>query len=166
MRKGILMCLPVLFAFCANAQVTIATRVIKDSLFIPWEIIYGPDNHIWFTQKNGYVCRMDTSGKHTDTLLYEPATITIRESGMLGMALHPDFGTQPYVYVVYEFLRLPDSAIRERVCRYTYDAVANKLTSPHIVLDSIEGYRFHNGCRVVIAEDKLFMTIADASDST
>ncbi|GAA4468147.1 hypothetical protein GCM10023093_25240 [Nemorincola caseinilytica] len=109
---------------------------------------------------------MDTAGAHTDTLLHEPATITIRESGMLGMALHPQWDAQPYVYIVWEYLRMPDSAIMERVCRYTYDAQARTLTDRHILLDSIKGFRFHNGCRLLIEGDKLYVSVADAADST
>lgn len=156
-----------LCASCVTyAQDVMLTRVLKDSLFIPWEIIYGPDDHIWFTQKNGYVCRMDTAGAHTDTLLHEPATITLKESGMLGMALHPTFETYPYVYIVWEYLRQADSAIFEQVCRYEYEAGSKKLVNKHILLDSIRGFKFHNGCRLLIEDDKLFISVADAADST
>jgi len=108
----------------ADAQLSFTTRVLKDSLFIPWELIYGPDDHLWFTQKNGYICRMDTAGIHTDTLYHEPATVAIKESGMLGMALHPDFTANPFVFVVWEYLN-PNNDFREHIVRYTYDAGAN-----------------------------------------
>jgi len=141
-------------------------RILADSLFIPWEIIYGPDDHLWFTQKNGYVCRMDTAGAHIDTLLHEPATITIRESGMLGMALHPDIALHPFVFVAWEYMRHSDSAIFERIVRYTYDASQRKLVSPFVLIDSIPGGRNHNGCRLVAYGTHLYRTIADAADTT
>ncbi|MCW3120582.1 MAG: Quinoprotein glucose dehydrogenase, partial [Flavipsychrobacter sp.] len=150
----------------AKAQVLklpVSTRVLKDSLFIPWEILYGPDNHIWLTQKNGYICRMDTAGKHVDTLYHEPKTVTIKESGMLGMVLHPDFAATPYVYVAWEYLDSP-LFIHERIWRYTYSAAANSLSDPVIILDSIHGYIFHNGCRLAIVEGKLFISAGDAED--
>lgn len=148
-----------------KAQLTFSTRVLKDSLFIPWELFYGPDDHIWFTQKNGYICRMDTAGKHVDTLYHEPSTVAIKESGMLGMALHPDFANQPYVYVVWEYLN-PAGDYRERIERYTYSASANTLTSPTVLFDSTHGYRFHNGSRIVIVGDKMFVSVGDATDYT
>jgi glucose/arabinose dehydrogenase len=166
MKKAILLLF--IFAcmhFHGSAQSGFQTRVLKDSLFIPWELVYGPDDHIWFTQKNGYVCRMDTAGMHTDTLFHEPRTVTIKESGMLGMALHPDFKNHPYVYLAWEY-QDDSSMIFEQVVRYTYFPAEKKLSSPLILLDSINGYLFHNGCRLLIVEDKLFISAADAADYT
>jgi len=149
----------------ATTYIGCSSKVLKDSLFIPWEIIYGPDDHIWFTQKNGFIFRMDTAGIHTDTLYHEPMTVTIKESGMLGMALHPNFTTQPYLYVVFEYLN-PAGDIRERIERLTYSVTSNLLSSPLILLDSIRGYLYHNGCRLMTVDDKLFISIADATDTT
>ncbi len=164
-RTVILFLLFLSFCNAANSQLSFATRVLKDSLFIPWEIIYGPDNHLWFTQKNGFICRMDTAGIRLDTLYHEPGTVTIKESGMLGMALHPDFATQPYVYVIWEYA-VPSGIIHQRVSRYTWDAGANTLTAPYIVMDTSRGFWFHNGSRLVIVGDKLFITVGDAADSS
>ena len=164
-RATQLLVLSLSLCYSTRAQLNFKTRVLKDSLFIPWEIIYGPDNHLWFTQKNGYICRMDTAGEHTDTLYHEAATIAIKESGMLGMALHPDFSNQPFVYVIWEYLN-PAGVIHQRVSRYTYDADANVLTAPLVVLDTSHGFLFHNGSRLVIVGDKLFMTVGDAADSS
>jgi len=62
------LCCAMLYYNKSCAQLNISTRIVKDSLFIPWEIIYGPDDHIWFTQKNGYICRLDPANGQTDTL--------------------------------------------------------------------------------------------------
>ncbi len=149
----------------AKAQISFTTRVLKDSLFIPWELTYGPDDHLWFTQKNGYICRMDTAGIRTDTIYHEPATVTVKESGMLGMALHPDFASNPYVYVVWEYFN-PNNDIKEHIVRYTYDAATNRLGSPLVIFDSTKGGWFHNGSRLIIVGDKLFVSVGDATDIT
>ncbi len=148
-----------------SPSISFKTKVIKDSLFIPWEIIYGPDDHIWFTQKNGYICRMDTAGNRLDTLYHEPNTVVAKEAGMLGMALHPDFINHPYVYVAWEY---QDTSLRvwERVERYTYLPQFNRLTAPFVLIDSLTGWYHHNGCRVYIIEDKIFISVADAADSS
>ncbi len=87
----------------AFAQLSFSARIVKDNLFIPWEIIYGPDDHIWFTQKNGYICRLDPVSGQLDTIYHEAQTVINNEGGMLGMALHPAFATDPYVFVAYEY---------------------------------------------------------------
>ncbi len=154
------LCLSAAFYNKSSAQLT--TRVVKDSLFIPWEIIYGPDDHIWFTQKNGYICRLEPATGQTDTLYHETATVILNggEGGMLGMALDPSFASQPYVYVAYEYLNA-SSNYRERVVRYTY--ANNLLQSPQILLDDITGASYHNGCRLLIVGDKLFISTGDAT---
>jgi glucose/arabinose dehydrogenase len=158
----VVLCCVAGFSNRSFAQLNISTRIVKDSLFIPWEIIYGPDDHIWFTQKNGYICRLDPANGHTDTLYHETATVILNggEGGMLGMALHPSFASQPYVYVAYEYLN-GASNYRERVVRYTYNN--NVLQSPQVLLDDITGANYHNGCRLLIAGDKLFISTGDAT---
>ena len=141
----------------AMAQ-AINTRIVKDSIFIPWEIIWGPDNNIWLTQKNGYICRLHPATGILDTLYHETATVIQNEGGMLGMALHPQFATQPYVFVVYDYLQ--GSAYRERVVRYTYNG-SNALTTPTILLDNVIAGTNHNGSRLLIVGDKLFITTGD-----
>jgi aldose sugar dehydrogenase len=139
-----------------------ATRVIKDNLFIPWEIIYGPDDHIWFTQKNGYVCRLDPVTKDLDTLLHVTETVVNNEGGMLGMALHPDFDSSPYVYIVYEYNK--GSVYTEKVVRYTH--AGGILTSPMTLLDNIKGASIHNGSRLFIVDGKLFISTGDAATAS
>lgn len=144
-----------------QAQTGLTTRVVKDNLFIPWEMVYGPDDHLWFTQKNGYVCRLDPSTGQTDTLYHEGQTVIRGEGGMLGMVLDPDFANNPYVYIAYEYEESGD--YKERVVKYTY--ANNTLLSPQILLDDITGASIHNGCRLAIVGDKLFISTGDAANT-
>jgi glucose/arabinose dehydrogenase len=143
----------------AEAQMT--TRVVRDSLFIPWELVYGPDDHIWFTQKNGYICRLEPVSGKIDTLYHETAATIQFEGGMLGLALHPSFPAQPYVYVAFNY---NSGSYKEKVVRYTY--ASNALQSPQTLIDNIAASAVHNGCRLLIADDKLFITTGDASASS
>lgn len=143
------------------AQLSFSVRVVKDNLFIPWEIIYGPDDHIWFTQKNGYVCRLDPLSGQLDTIYHESQTVIHNEGGMLGMALHPNFATDPYVFIAYEYEINED--YKERVVRYTY--AGGVLTNPQILIDNIEGANIHNGCRLAIYGNHLYITTGDAGNT-
>lgn len=144
-----------------NAQQNFASRVVKDNLFIPWEIIYGPDDHIWFTQKNGYVCRLNPMTLQLDTVYLEAQNVIRGEGGMLGMALHPTFVTDPYVFIAYEYEE--GGAYKERIVKYTY--ANNTLINPQVLLDDITGSNIHNGCRLQIVDDKLFITTGDAANT-
>lgn len=162
--KKILLMLVVLLIMnnYANAQMTV--RVVRDSLFIPWELVYGPDNHVWFTQKNGYICRMEPASGRIDTLYNETNTRIQSEGGMLGLALHPQFVTQPYVYVAYNYLDA--SVYKEHIVRYTYNSTSNVLQSPLTLLDNINAANIHNGCRLLIVDNHLYITTGDAATTS
>ncbi len=146
---------------CQTTQAQMTTRVVRDSLFIPWEMVYGADNHIWFTQKNGYICRMEPVSGHIDTLYHETNTVIQSEGGMLGLALHPDFANNPYVYVAYNY---SSGGYKERIVRYTYSN--NSLGSPMTLLDNIGAANFHNGCRMIIVNNHLYITTGDATNTS
>lgn len=151
----------ILLCSCGQAGAQMTTRVVADNLFMPWAMIYGPDDHIWFTQKNGYICRLEPLSGVVDTLYYEPNTAVQSESGMLGMAMHPDFATNPYVYVAYTYQQ---SGMKERVIRLTYNS--GSLGSPTTLIDNIMGAGIHNGCRLAIVDNKLYITTGDAADQS
>jgi glucose/arabinose dehydrogenase len=165
MKKYLCLIVTLMAMFSAQtttAQVGLVSRVVKDGLFIPWEIVYGPDEHIWFTQKNGYICRLDPGTGHLDTVYREAQNVIIGEGGMLGMALHPSFATDPYVFVAYQYE--DGSDYLERIVRFRY--ANNTLQNPLILLDHIEGAGIHNGCRLLIEGDKLFITTGDAANTS
>lgn len=159
--KKILLLLAVLLVINkpVNAQMTV--RVIRDSLFIPWELVYGPDNHIWFTQKNGYICRMEPASGKIDTLYNETNTRIQGEGGMLGLVLHPQFATQPYVYVAFNYINA--SVYKQVIVRYTYNSASNILQTPSIIFDNINAANIHNGCRLLIIDNYLYVTTGDAA---
>lgn len=160
MRKLIYLLLLATAACRADAQMT--ARVVADGLYIPWEIIYGPDDHIWFTQKNGYICRMEPVTGVIDTLYHETNSQEQGEGGMLGMALHPNFPSPPFVYVVYNYMQ--GGNYRERVVKYQYSG--NALSNPQTVIENIDASSVHNGSRLVMIGDILYITTGDAADQT
>lgn len=162
MKKILLACI-VLSSIASHSSAQLTTRIVKDNLFIPWELVAAPDNNIWFTQKNGYICRVEPVTGQTDTLYHETNTSIQSEGGMLGMAMHPNFATNPYVYVAYNY---NSGGYQERIVRYTYDNVNNVLTSPLTLLDNIDASNIHNGCRLTIVGDKLFISTGDAATSS
>lgn len=156
--KRLILCLLILLPAVTQAQMT--ARTVADNLFIPWEMVYGPDDHIWFTQKNGYICRLDPANGNLDTVYHETNTAIQSEGGLLGLALHHDFANTPEVFVAYNYLQ-GGSDYKERIVKYTYNGTV--LTNPQTLLNNIDGANFHNGCRLLIVDGKLFATTGDAT---
>ena len=79
------------------------------------------------------------------------------------MALHPDFfGSTPHLFVAYNYDK--NGNYTEKVVRYTYNGTA--LTNPQIIIDNIAAAGIHNGCRLLIVNQKLFITTGDAADQS
>ena len=140
---------------------TIVTqRVVKDSLDIPWEIIWGPDNYIWCTERFGRVSRIEPTNGQQQVLLNISSNVYEQsEAGMLGMVLHPDFNNNPHVFIAYTYLL--GSSIRERLVRYNYTGTS--LVPADTLIENIQGNTTHIGCRLIILPDTtLLMTTGDA----
>ena len=76
-------------------------QVIATGLEIPWSLAFAPDGRLFITERPGRV-RIFANGQ----LQAEPALVltdvfTSGESGILGLALHPDFATNHFVYLTY-----------------------------------------------------------------
>ncbi|MBM3918157.1 MAG: PQQ-dependent sugar dehydrogenase [Sphingomonadales bacterium] len=149
-----------------QAQITIGgtlvdTSTVISGIDIPWTIIWGPDNHIWMTERFGRVSRVNPQTGQQQVLLTLSDCQASGESGLLGMALHPSFADTPWVYLVYTYLT--GSSIRERLVRYNYNETAGQLTTPEILLNDIPGNTTHNGSRLLFLPDRsLLMTTGDA----
>ncbi|MCE3294524.1 MAG: Quinoprotein glucose dehydrogenase [Crocinitomicaceae bacterium] len=143
-----------------NTEVTIDT--VYTGLDVPWEIQYGPDGNLWFTERKGLVSKLDPVTK-TRTIVLDIVDDVYQEyeAGLLGMALHPDFENTPEVFIVYTYGTSPN--VLEKLVKYTYNGTA--LVNPVIVLDNITAYTTHNGSRLLFLPDNtLLMSTGDAQD--
>lgn len=141
-------------------DVELKTKVLASGLTHPWELVYGPGNFIWFTEKTGKISRLNPQSGQVTLVFTIPDVRVNGEGGLLGMVLHPDFATNPYVYVVYDY----GSDYKGKVVRYSY--ANGTLNSPQILLDQIPAAAIHNGSRLLINNDKLFITTGDASNTS
>lgn len=156
------------FKITVRSQIFIGSTEIDTSSIVtgldtPWEILWGPDDFIWFTERNGRISRANPETGQLTELITIAEVHEQSESGLLGMVLHPDFTNHPYVYIVYTYLE--SGNIQERLVRYTY---ANGiLDSPLVLIEGIPGASTHDGSRLIIDKDlKLFMTTGDARDTS
>lgn len=167
MKRSLFLLVILICSIAVSAQKTytldstvLTSRVVRDSLDIPWEIIWGPDDQIWCTERFGRVSRIDPETGEQKVLLDMSADVYERsETGMLGMVLHPDFQTKPHVFIAYTYVS--GSTIRERMVRFDYDG--DTLTPADTLIENILGNTTHVGCRLIILPDNtLLMSTGDA----
>ncbi|MCX8019116.1 MAG: PQQ-dependent sugar dehydrogenase [Chitinophagaceae bacterium] len=143
-----------------TGPVQIKDTVLVRGLQYPWEILWGPDGHIWMTERGGRISRVNPATGQVIPLLTISEVVSQGEGGLLGMALHPNFSATPHVFVAYNY---NSGGYKEKIVRYTYNGAT--LTQPVTILDNITAASIHNGCRLVITPDlKLFITTGDAAN--
>jgi len=102
--------------------------------------------------------RIDTTSGQV-TLVGQVGVVEQSESGLMGMAFHPAFDAQPFVYLAYSYSA--QNGIANRLVRMRYDGVS--LGDEEVLLGTIPGARNHDGSRLVIGPDSLiYMTTGDA----
>lgn len=137
----------------------LGVSVIADSLDVPWEILWGPDDWIWITEQKGIVSRINPTSGEKKVLLNLTDVWMKRTSGLLGMIVHPNQKKYPYVFINYTIER--ENQYYSRLERYTYknDSLMEPLT-----LMEIPGGTGHNGSRLAFSgEDKLFWATGDVA---
>lgn len=132
----------------------IQTETVASGLNVPWEICWGADNWIWFTEQSGTISKVDPKTGQKKLLLRIPDVYRKRSLGLLGMAIHPDKNL-PYVFVDYTYEQ--GSALLSKLVRYNY--TSDTLLNPVVILNDIPGSTGHNGSRVAVSPDgKVMMT--------
>ncbi|GAA4277492.1 PQQ-dependent sugar dehydrogenase [Aquimarina mytili] len=142
---------------------TDATTTLINTLSVPWELLWGPDNFLWVTERNGRISRINPDTGEQQVVITLNNVAQQQESGLLGMALHPDFINTPRVYVVYTYLS--GNNLLERLVQFTYSN--NTLSNETTLIDQIPANRIHNGSRLLITpEGHLYMSTGDAGNTS
>ncbi|WP_426493274.1 PQQ-dependent sugar dehydrogenase [Hymenobacter sp. 102] len=153
---------PVLTTFPVGST-TVTVSALTTGLSVPWELVWGPDNFIWMTERGGRISRVNPTTGQVTPLVTLADVVTSSEGGLLGMALHPELlTTSPYVYVVYNY-NDAGGQYKEKLVRLTY--ANGTLGSPLVLLDGINAVSTHSGSRLLILPDRtLLMTTGDAQN--
>src|SRR5262245_7802809 len=138
------------------------TDILVDNLNFPWEILWGPDNFIWMTERGGRISRVNPETGEVIPVFTISEVVSNGEGGLLGMVLHPDFQSTHHAFVVYDYNN--SGSYNEKVVRYTYDGTT--LTDPMTIIDNIAASSIHNGSRLLILDGKLFISTGDAANQS
>ncbi len=133
-------------------------QTLATGLDTPWDLAWGPDGHIWVSERAGTISRVDTA---TGAIVRVGSigAFELSESGLMGIAFHPDFESQPFLYAVYSYST--GDGIRNRLVRMGYDGA--ELARPEILLNGIPGAPNHDGSRLAVGPDNmLYLTTGDA----
>lgn len=139
-----------------ETDLTLEPEVIATKLTVPWEIGFLPDGDMLVTERGGTLRRLGNS----------PASFPINgvkaagESGLLGLAIHPDYNRNKFVYL---YFTIGNST--NKVVRYKLDN--NQLTEDRVIIENIPGANNHDGGRLAFGPDRLlYITTGDAQTTS
>jgi aldose sugar dehydrogenase len=133
----------------------------QKNLVTPWEISFSPDGRIFFTERQGRV-RVVKNGV-METWLDIQGAVEDTESGLLGIAVDPDFINNRFVYIAYTY-STPEWKFVNRLVRCKENS-NGKGFEEKILIDNIRGLQNHNGGPIKFGPDgKLYWTVGDSFD--
>ena len=71
----------------SRSPVGLKTRTVADNLHYPWEILWGPDNMIWMTERSGKISKVNPATGNVQLLLEISEVRANGEGGLLGICL-------------------------------------------------------------------------------
>ncbi len=155
-----LLILMVVAGYNCQAQGNFNIRDAATNLDTPWEMVWGPNDWIWFTGRQGTVKKVDPVKGDVQLIAEIQEVVEQVEGGLMGMVLHPSFEDTSQVFIAYNYFN-SNNDYQVKVMRYTY--ANDTFQNPTTIIDDIEGNNIHDGCRLMISPDRnLYITTGDA----
>ncbi len=175
LKNNLLLLLIIIFSgFCSQCSSSVqvngndetnkdSVKTILSGLNIPWEILWGKDDHIWMTERKGKISKINPA---TGKIIFSASIAGVEsnnEGGLLGMVQHPGFLSNGLFYVVYNYDA--GAGYKEKMVQMKFEN--GTITPVKTLIENIPAASIHNGSRLWISSDAtpyIFMTTGDAAN--
>jgi glucose/arabinose dehydrogenase len=145
----------------AKDKVSFRVETVVGKVEVPWTLVWAPDGRMLFTEREGRVRVYENGTLRPEPLFTVPDVEPSGESGLMSVALHPQFATNHLLYLSYAF-KASDGQ-RVRVVRYR--ETPSGFAERSVIIDNIPAAANHAGCRLRFGPDnKLYITTGDATE--
>jgi glucose/arabinose dehydrogenase len=133
---------------------------VAQGLFVPWSLVFTDSQRILVSERNGYIREIINNTLQPEPLIYFSEVATEGESGLMGLALHPNYAINRYIYAMMSYWDAGDMWIKvERLIDQD-----RGIKRDRIILDRIHASFNHDGGRIHFGPDaKLYVMTGDAS---
>jgi PQQ-dependent dehydrogenase (s-GDH family) len=153
--------------------------VLATNFSEPHNIIYGPDNILWITERLGKSITLvdPKNGTILNNITVPGVHQSQGQDGLMGMVLDPNFNSNGHFYVAYTYDvnnnnnnsssgsdNSDDNQLDRltKITRFTYDNTTSTISEPVDLISGLQGSIDHNSGRLAIGPDsKLYYTIGD-----
>lgn len=141
-----------------TGDAAVRAETVAEGLEVPWAIAFLPDGDLLVTERPGRLRRV-RDGELQEAPIAEVEVEAVAESGLMGIALHPDFAQNRYFYLA---LTAPGGD-ENRVERWQLSEDGNAAKRDRVIFGGVAAHRIHDGGRLKVGPDrKLYVSTGDA----
>ena len=133
-------------------------EVVATKLDVPWDLAFLPDERLLITERSGQLKILENGVVKTIAALDNVASVG--ESGFTGLAIHPRFEENNFIYLYYTYRDA--GQIFNRVSRF--ELTEGKIINETYIVNDLPGGSIHNGGRMKFGKDgMLWVLTGDAA---
>lgn len=133
-------------------------EIVAEGLAIPWDIAFLPGGELLATERPGRLVKI---GKEKQVIPVEGVRHR-GEGGLLGLALHPRFRENHWLYLY--LTTGAASGLSNRIERYQFEN--DRLVNRTVILQGIPGAIYHDGGKIAFGPDGyLYVIVGDATQT-
>lgn len=142
-----------------SASVSFRVETVVGNLEVPWSIVWAADGRMFFTERAGRLQVYENGKLRPQPLFMVPDVEPSGESGLMSVALHPQFASNQLLYLSYAY-----KAENQNVRVVRYRETQSGLTDRKVIIEGLPAAQYHAGCRIRFGPDgKLYITTGDAT---
>src|ERR1041384_126732 len=115
-----------------QTQTSFKVETVIPNLEVVWSIVWAPDGRMFFTERPGRVRVFENGKLRPQPLFVVPDVEPRGESGLMSMALHPQFASNHLLYLAYAY---NSGSQQVRVVRYRETPAG--LTERKVIIENI-----------------------------